>query len=187
MNEGVERFGRYFGRRGLFGFGPAPTPTPPTPDTGITPVTAMGNSTNSHSQSTPSTSPPAREESVGGSDPQVEEYVQVQGKWQASESGTRILVEVATAYAITKVLLPVRVLVSVWGAPWFARAVLGRFGRLVRWRGRGGGGGVSAGNMGRWEHRGGGGGVGGMSGAAGTGATGGGVIGIGKARGKKGS
>ncbi|KAH6719420.1 hypothetical protein BKA61DRAFT_473408, partial [Leptodontidium sp. MPI-SDFR-AT-0119] len=74
VNEGVERFGRYFGRRGF-------------------------------------------------------------------ERGTRILVEVATAYAITKVLLPVRVLVSVWGAPWFARAVLGRFGRLVRWRGRGGGGG----------------------------------------------
>jgi hypothetical protein len=54
-------------------------------------------------------------------------------RWHVGESGGRILVEVATAYAVTKVLLPVRILVSVWGTPWFARVVLegvrGIFGR----------------------------------------------------------
>lgn len=46
-------------------------------------------------------------------------------------SGKRIVLEVATAYVITKVLLPVRIVVSVWGTPWFA-GVMGRIGRLGR-------------------------------------------------------
>ncbi|PQE08236.1 family FLILHELTA protein [Rutstroemia sp. NJR-2017a BVV2] len=49
-----------------------------------------------------------------------------EGNWR----GKRIVLEVATAYAITKVLLPVRIAVSVWGAPWFAK-VMGRVGSLV--------------------------------------------------------
>ena len=47
-------------------------------------------------------------------------------------SGTRIVIEVATAYAITKVLLPVRILGSVWATPWFARTVLGAFRKFRR-------------------------------------------------------
>lgn len=54
-----------------------------------------------------------------------------------SAAGSKILIEVATAYAITKVLLPVRVLVSVWGTPWFARVVIGSVGGMFR-RFRGG-------------------------------------------------
>lgn len=48
-------------------------------------------------------------------------------KWRVGEQGSRILVEVATAYAITKVFLPARILLSVWGTPWFARVFVGRF------------------------------------------------------------
>jgi len=33
----------------------------------------------------------------------------------------RWVIEFATAYAIVKALLPLRIVVSVWGAPWFAR------------------------------------------------------------------
>lgn len=84
--------------------------------------------------------------------------------WGRGEKGTRIVVEVATAYAITKVLLPVRLVISVWGTPWFARLVvlpvtglLGRFGRRVLGR-------KKAGSASRER-----------SGAAGTGAVGGGV------------
>jgi hypothetical protein len=41
--------------------------------------------------------------------------------WNLGEGGARVVVEFATAYAITKVLLPLRIVVSVWGTPWFAR------------------------------------------------------------------
>lgn len=44
--------------------------------------------------------------------------------------GTRIVLEIATAYAITKALLPLRIIGSVWATPWFARRVLGVFKRF---------------------------------------------------------
>ncbi|PVH71087.1 hypothetical protein DL98DRAFT_577542 [Cadophora sp. DSE1049] len=185
VGEGVERFGRYFGRKGWFGFTPlAPSPsstvaesevesaipstaivtaTAANPGTGI--AIAMDTPFTSASASASPSASPSASTLVGSREAEgqveVEEYVHQ--KWHASEGGTRILVEVATAYAITKVLLPVRVVVSVWAAPWFARVMLGRIGRLVgRVRGRGLNGGARP-----------------MSGAAGTGATGGGVIGKG--------
>lgn len=40
--------------------------------------------------------------------------------WNISEGGARVVVEFATAYAITKMLLPLRIVLSVWGTPWFA-------------------------------------------------------------------
>lgn len=46
--------------------------------------------------------------------------------------GTRVVLEVATAYAITKAMLPIRIVGSVWATPWFARRVLGAFKRLRR-------------------------------------------------------
>lgn len=46
--------------------------------------------------------------------------------------GTRLVVEFATAYAVTKALLPVRVIVSVWATPWFARSVLSPVGKGAR-------------------------------------------------------
>lgn len=43
-------------------------------------------------------------------------------KWFGrGENGVRIVVELATAYAVTKFLLPVRIIVSVWATPAFAR------------------------------------------------------------------
>ncbi|EME42967.1 hypothetical protein DOTSEDRAFT_88968 [Dothistroma septosporum NZE10] len=51
------------------------------------------------------------------------------------ESGTRIVVELATAYAITKVLLPLRLIGSIWATPWFARwtvlPITRRFGGMM--------------------------------------------------------
>lgn len=41
--------------------------------------------------------------------------------WTRGEGGVRIVTELATAYAITKVLLPLRLVISVWATPWFAR------------------------------------------------------------------
>ncbi|CAK7226882.1 hypothetical protein SBRCBS47491_006378 [Sporothrix bragantina] len=54
----------------------------------------------------------------------------VMDKWK-SDSKYRIVVEVGLAYAITKVLLPVRIAASVWATPWFA-GVLARARALIR-------------------------------------------------------
>ena len=52
--------------------------------------------------------------------------------WVRGESGTRWVVEFATAYAVVKLFLPLRIVVSVWGAPWFARGVVIPIGRGIR-------------------------------------------------------
>lgn len=49
-------------------------------------------------------------------------------RWQSGDLKYKILVEIALAYAVTKALLPVRIIGSVWATPWFA-------GVLVRVRG----------------------------------------------------
>ncbi|KAI9834578.1 MAG: hypothetical protein M1819_002954 [Sarea resinae] len=55
------------------------------------------------------------------------------GKWWGrGEGGVRIVVEVATAYAITKALLPVRLVFSVWATPWFARISIIPFTKAAR-------------------------------------------------------
>ena len=45
-------------------------------------------------------------------------------KWERGEGGSRLLVETATAWAVVKVLLPVRLVVCAWWAPGFARWVV---------------------------------------------------------------
>jgi hypothetical protein len=97
VSEGVQKFGQYFARKGWFGFNKR--------DAGNSVVDVEEN------------------ERVMTADQRIEE-VKKEG-WNVGESGRRILVEVATAYAITKVLLPGRVILSVWATPWFARNVLG--------------------------------------------------------------
>jgi hypothetical protein len=114
VSEGMERFGRYFGRKGWFGFERVDS-------TAIQGPAVIGE----------------REELGEGS--LIEE---TEKKWHVGEKGSRILIEVATAYAITKVFLPVRILLSVWATPWFARVVIGRVGGVFGRRGVVGKGGV---------------------------------------------
>lgn len=54
----------------------------------------------------------------------------VMSRWEGSDGKYRIVVEVALAYAITKALLPARIVVSLWATPWFA-GVMGRIRRLL--------------------------------------------------------
>jgi hypothetical protein len=89
----VEKFGRYFRRKGWFGF----------------------------------------DKEHDWDEIQVEEGTEANG----ASNGTRILVEFATAYAITKVFLPARILLSVWATPWVAGIAVGRFGGLFAKLGRG--------------------------------------------------
>lgn len=67
-----------------------------------------------------------REGEKGGSQEMTDEAVE---RWQSGEQKYRILVEVALAYAITKVLIPLRIVVSVSATPWFA-GILARTRRL---------------------------------------------------------
>lgn len=62
---------------------------------------------------------------VGKGQEQVQAQAQAQN-WNLDSPGMRIVVEVAAAYAITKALLPLRLMLSVWATPWFARVVVGR-------------------------------------------------------------
>ena len=64
---------------------------------------------------------------------QEEQKGEVLERWEA-DPRYRVVVEVGLAYALTKVLLPVRIVGSLWATPWFA-GVLGRLGRLLA-RGR---------------------------------------------------
>jgi hypothetical protein len=98
VSEGVAKFGRYFARKGWFGFGQEVVE-----ETGK----QVGDA----------------DVKSGSSACEIEE---VQKKWHVGDSGSRILIEVATAYAITKVLLPARIIFSVWATPWAARVFIGR-------------------------------------------------------------
>jgi hypothetical protein len=111
VSEGMERFGRYFGRKGWFGF-------------------ERVEGENSAAIRAPAVVGEREKELGQGS--LIEE---TEKKWHVGEKGSRILIEVATAYAITKVFLPARILLSVWATPWFARVVIGRVGGLFGRRG----------------------------------------------------
>jgi hypothetical protein len=73
--------------------------------------------------------------------------------WNVGEGGVRLVVEFATAYAITKALIVPRVVFSVWATPGFARwtvvpllnRIKGVFGRGTR---KGGSTGVVEGGVG---------------------------------------
>jgi len=107
ITDGTERFGRYFRRKGWFGFEDDP----------------MDNNDINIEGGNKGRGKEAQE----GENCRIED---VEKKWNVNAASSRILVEVATAYAITKILLPVRVVCSVWATPWFARVILGRIGGL---------------------------------------------------------
>lgn len=60
--------------------------------------------------------------------------------WNGGGTTAKVLIEVATAWAVMKALLPVRLAVCVWGTPWFARVavlpVMGWFARIGRFGGK---------------------------------------------------
>ena len=105
FSEGVSKFGRYFARKGWFGFSKEAIEI-------------------SDKQSAPA------ETGKQSASAEVEE---LERRWNVGEASSRILIEVATAYAITKILLPVRIIFSVWATPWTARVFIGKvFGRAQK-------------------------------------------------------
>jgi hypothetical protein len=65
-------------------------------------------------------------------DAEKDKAVDAVDKWESGEQKYKILVEVALAYAITKALLPIRIIGSVWATPWFAGVLLRARGVLSR-------------------------------------------------------
>ncbi|KAJ5469947.1 hypothetical protein N7530_007304 [Penicillium desertorum] len=61
----------------------------------------------------------------------VAEHETTGGK-TVDRAGVRLVLEFATAYAITKALLPVRLAASVWATPWFARSIFTPTANLAR-------------------------------------------------------
>ncbi|KAL2262209.1 hypothetical protein VTK26DRAFT_2128 [Humicola hyalothermophila] len=98
VKEGAARFERWFRRRGWFGFGEREAEAEAEVEGG--------------------------EEGRGRGTGSGEEGV-LSELWRESGEGKyRVLVEIGLAYAVTKVLLPVRIAVSVWATPWFAGVML---------------------------------------------------------------
>ncbi|KAH8732029.1 hypothetical protein GQ44DRAFT_670810 [Phaeosphaeriaceae sp. PMI808] len=99
--NGVERFGRYFKRKGWIRSGEA-------------------------EEAEREVQQIQHEDQNGSS-----ELRKADKAWNISEGGVRLVVEFATAYAITKALLIPRIMFSVWATPWFARMtvvpLIGRF------------------------------------------------------------
>jgi len=59
----------------------------------------------------------------------LQETEEVLQRW-ANDEKYRVVIEVALAWAVTKALLPVRIVVSVWATPWFA-GVMGAARRIL--------------------------------------------------------
>ncbi|KAM7204370.1 FLILHELTA domain containing protein [Rhypophila sp. PSN 637] len=105
VQDGVQKFDRYFTRKGWFGFGD---------DSQTSEETGVGAE--------------IQGQAAGAAEQQSTHHAQVDiRKWEdrTSDPKYRILVEIALAYALTKALLPVRIVASVSATPWFA-GVLGR-------------------------------------------------------------
>ncbi|KAL2266446.1 hypothetical protein VTJ83DRAFT_5798 [Remersonia thermophila] len=104
VSDGAARFERWFKRKGWFGFGE---------EAGAEREGERGA---------------GKADAAGGDG--AEGVLQ---RWER-DAKYRVVVEMGLAYAITKVLLPVRIVASLWATPWFA-GVLVRLGRVVgrRW------------------------------------------------------
>lgn len=90
VRDGTARFERYFRRKGWFGFG-------------------QGEGEGEEDDAAD-----GKLQAEGGGDEGVLD------RWASSDGKYRIVVEVALAYAITKALLPGRIIASLWVTPWFA-------------------------------------------------------------------
>ncbi|GJN75583.1 hypothetical protein PLICBS_009687 [Purpureocillium lilacinum] len=63
----------------------------------------------------------AKQDKEAGGKSHTDEVVD---KWRSGDRKYEILMEVALAYAVTKALLPLRILFSVSATPWFARVLM---------------------------------------------------------------
>lgn len=114
--NGVERFGKYFRRKGWIRSGEA--------EEAELEVRELQHDKKE-----------IRDDTGGEKDNRLRK---VDKAWNVSEGGVRLVVEFATAYAITKALLVPRIMFSVWATPAFARwTVVPVVARVGKWFTRG--------------------------------------------------
>ncbi|GKT58330.1 hypothetical protein ColTof4_12260 [Colletotrichum tofieldiae] len=101
VRDGVGMAERYFSRKGWFGFEAGDRGT----------MTGEMDKSGDH-------------ETKGSAEGSGQNTHELLERWQ-QDGKYKVVVEVAMAWAITKALLPARIVVSVWGTPWFA-GVMGR-------------------------------------------------------------
>jgi hypothetical protein len=99
--SGVERFGRYFRRKGWIRSGEA--------EEAEREVAELQHEREA-----------VKSLDISGGE-EAKKLRKVDKAWNLSEGGVRLVVEFATAYAITKALLVPRIMFSVWATPGFAR------------------------------------------------------------------
>ena len=127
IDRKMDGFERWFGRKGWFGFEKRQREEEEEED-----VKVGGEEDGKKSEDMGI----GGEEGDGG-EGEEERKEQVIKKWQQSgkDEKYRVLVDAALAYAITKALLPLRIIVSVQATPWFA-GVLVRMRRVLRYGSR---------------------------------------------------
>jgi hypothetical protein len=112
--NGVERFGRYFRKKGWIRSGEA-------------------EEAEREVQEIQQEKESIRHEDIT-QEQEARKLRKVDKAWNVSEGGVRLVVEFATAYAITKALLVPRIMFSVWATPAFARwtvvPLIGKFKKL---------------------------------------------------------
>jgi hypothetical protein len=111
----IERFDRYFRKKGWFGLSAEE-------EDSIHKKLAHATTGDSNTSATPEgkQNDDGLEAIKGGS-----------AAWSFTSGGSRVVVEVATAYAITKAMMPLRIALSLWATPWFARNVVANVGYIA--------------------------------------------------------
>ena len=121
---GVEKFGNYFRRKGWIDAGDKREAEV---------LVKSGEGRNAEKEKKPRRMFAAfLSRSRDGVDERGAEKERVSKWWGRGESGTRLVVEFATAYAVVKLLLPLRLLLSAWGAASFARWTVVPFNNMIK-------------------------------------------------------
>ena len=66
----------------------------------------------------------SKDEAAPANVPGEEQPKDAMDRWKSGDDRYKFVVEIALAYAITKALLPIRIIGSVWATPWFARGLM---------------------------------------------------------------
>ena len=129
VRDGTGRAERYFRRRGWFGFG-GEEDSDAGAGAGREDAAAGNRMGGERRRRAEPGAGMAGADAEREEEPAAEEPEHALRLWLA-DARYRVVVEVALAWAITKVLLPARLVVSVWATPWFA-GVMGRAAGIFR-------------------------------------------------------